>query len=144
MTHLKPLNTVFQAILVDPLNQDWWGDFDLHVLILAKEGYSFLSNVKFDLANAGYKLQTLDLETQLAFIDDEMKRAVAVQEYGYFSELYNYRKYISKLENCIEEELKVYDINYFVQEGKRIHYMLSGNLLLDMKFKRIIRRRTRI
>lgn len=140
MEHLEKLNSAIKNILVDPLNQDSWGDVFLSTLVISRLGYSFVLNVKIDLPNVEVTLVKFDIKCQLIFISEESRSSIIGEDHEFYKKLHAYLKQISKRETVVEETIKIYDMDYFVKHGKRIHYMLTNHPLIDYKIESIIKR----
>ncbi len=143
MTSLRKINNSFISILSDPFSQEAWADFDLSCVYLNKEGFTF-KQIERKLKCA-YKTTRFPKEQQINFIDIELTKAVELQLFEWSKLLLEYKKNVlSKWWKIKHQKIKVYQSNYFKEVQGVINFKLSGNPLLDLKFHRILSRRTRL
>jgi hypothetical protein len=142
MTRLQQLNTSFILFLADPFNQEAWVNFDLTCIYLNKEGYIFIKGV--NEFNCFYKTIRFSRKQQQDFISVEKKKALDLQFFDYLNQVLDYKRDV--LSKCwkVKRKIKVYQMDYFIEKDKVIHFDLSGHPLIDLKLQMILKRRCKV
>lgn len=143
MMRLRQLNSSFKSILSNPFNQEAWGGFDLSCIYLNKDGYKFQK--REDEFSCAYKTVRFSKKQQYGLVEIELTKAVEQQFFQYSIQVLKYRKNVlSKWWKVKKRNIKVYKTDYFVEKDGVIYFSLSGHPLLDLKFKRILKRRCKV
>jgi hypothetical protein len=142
---LSQLNHSFKIFLNDPINKDAWTDFELVCLILSKQqGFTFRQNSNSNLSGISFVTSIFDLKLQLDFIDLEKKKALDLQFFDYLNQLLDYKRVLSACLNKKLPDIKIYNMDYFVEKEGQICFQLCNHPLINIKIMTIIKRRCKL